>query len=415
MAASVAVLGGGIVGVSCALELQRLGFEVTLLDRQDPGKETSYGNAGVLARSSLMPMNNPGLWKLLPKLLTNRTASLRYNIPFLVENMGWALRFLASMRRSVFEETTAALNSLIVSSTREHLRLMKEADALGRLTESGWIFLYRSEDGFSGSALNRSEFDRHGVSYENLGPGELRDLEPSLNPIFRKAIWIKDAKSVNSPGGLVEAYARLFASRNGRIEKLDVSEVREDGDAWVTLSRSGERRRTDRVVVALGPWAPEILRRMKIRVPMGFERGYHMHYAALGNARLGRPIYDTGGGYVMSPMEQGIRLTTGSELNFCDARKNPAQLGMAEQAAREAFPLGERLEGEPWMGRRPTMPDSRPVIGEMRGRPGLWLAFGHQHIGFSTGPGTARLLGELMTGATPNIDPKPFRPQRFLS
>ena len=160
--------------------------------------------------------------------------------------------------------------------------------------------------------------------------------------------------------------------------------------------------------------------RMGIRVPMAFERGYHMHYApgaAAGEgsaARLQRPVYDTGGAYVLSPMEQGLRLSTGVELNDCEAAPNPVQLELAEAAARQALPLGQRLEAAPWMGRRPTLPDCRPIIGAMPGRRNLWLAFGHQHVGFSTGTGTAKLLGALMSGQAAPIDARPFRAERFL-
>ncbi|MEG0447864.1 MAG: FAD-binding oxidoreductase, partial [Comamonas sp.] len=170
------------------------------------------------------------------------------------------------------------------------------------------------------------------------------------------------------------------------------------------------------IVVALGPWSSQFLAGLGIDVPMGFERGYHMHYAAgEAAARLQRPIYDTAGGYVLSPMEQGLRLSTGVELNACDAPMKPQQLELAEAAARQALPLGQRLEQPLWMGRRPTLPDSRPVIDEMPGRPGLWLAFGHQHIGFSTGPGTAALLAARMLGdAQLPLDPNPFRASRFL-
>ena len=153
-----------------------------------------------------------------------------------------------------------------------------------------------------------------------------------------------------------------------------------------------------------------------VDIPMGFERGYHMHYAAGSAASaLQRPIYDTAGGYVLSPMEQGLRLSTGVELNRCDAPMKPVQLDAAEAAARQALPLGERLQHPLWMGRRPTLPDSRPIIDQMPGRPGLWLAFGHQHIGFSTGPGTAALLAAMMLGdAQTPLDPHPFRASRFL-
>jgi len=415
MADRVIVLGAGMVGVACALELQRLGLRVTLVDRKGPGEETSYGNAGVLARSSLVPFNNPGLWHALPKLLKNDTVPFRYNAAFLLRNLGWGARFLAHARTAVFEETAAALDSLIRLSGKEHQRLMREADVLHRLRTDGWLFLYRNEASFLGSALARATFDKFSVDTQVLSKDELRGLEPGLRPIFHSALWIKDAQSVDDPGKVVAAYARQFVCAGGTFERMDVRAIRQGPDGWQVIDASGTSLTADKLVVALGPWSRGLLETIGMRVPMGFERGYHMHYANASSTALGRPVYDTGGGYVLSPMERGLRLTTGVELNDCDAAPNPVQLAPAEAAARQAFPLGDRLEGTPWMGRRPTLPDSRPMIGQAPGRPGLWLAFGHQHIGFSTGPGTAAILGALMSGTEPPVDAAPFRPTRFIA
>lgn len=415
---TVAVLGAGMVGVSCALELQRRGFEVTLFDRSEPGRETSYGNAGVIARSSLMPFNHPGLWSALPKLLRNTSASFRYDALFLARNLRWAAGFLSSTRASVFRETTAALDALIRLSMTEHRRLLAEAYAAHRLRTNGWLFLYRSEKAFAGSRLARETFEQFGVATQIVSAKELSDLEPHLKPLFPRALWIQDSASVDSPGRVVEAYARLFASRGGRLRQAPVGGLGRSNaaDGWQVREQSGAMHETSKVVLALGPWTREFARKaLGITVPMAFERGYHMHYSATGNASLGRPVYDTGGAYVLSPMAQGLRLSTGVQLTRRDAPKNLVQLELAERSAREAFPLAHRLEPEAWIGSRPTLPDSRPIIGEMPRHPGLWLAFGHQHIGFSTGPGTARLLASLMLDEPCEIDPRPFAPERFLA
>ncbi|CAG9184961.1 D-amino acid dehydrogenase 1 [Cupriavidus pinatubonensis] len=414
MSNNVIVLGAGIVGVSCALELQRRGVHVTLVDRRGAGEETSYGNAGVLARSSLMPFNNPGLWSSLPRLLRNDTVQFRYNLPFLVRNIRWGVGFLSNARQEVFEETTAALDSLISLSSKEHNRLMNEAGVISRLRTNGWVFLYRSEQAFQGSRLSRETFAKFGVDIEVLSKEGLTALEPDLLPIFKKAIWIKDTQSVDSPGKIVQAYANRFVERGGVVRNLDVKSISQTPSGWRVSDGSGVELVGQRIVVALGPWSQQVLKSAGVHVPMGFERGYHMHYSSRAAATLQRPVYDTGGGYVLSPMEAGLRLSTGVELNACDAPKHPVQLDLAEAAARQAFPLGERLDGEIWMGRRPTLPDSRPIIGQAPGRPGLWLAFGHQHIGFSTGPGTAAVLAALMFGEKPEISAAPFRPERFI-
>ena len=415
---TVAVVGAGIVGVSCALELQRRGFDVTIFDRTAPGRETSYGNAGVIARSSLMPFNHPRLWATLPRLLKNSATGFRYDPLFLAKNLPWALKFLANTRTTVFNETAAALDALIRLSTTEHQRLLAEAGATHRLRTTGWLFLYRSEEGFRASRLSRETFERFGVRTQVLDARELAQLEPHLKPLFPRALWIHDTASVDSPGRVVEAYAQLFTARGGQIRQASIAGLRRsvNGHAWQVTEEAGTVHEASRVVLALGPWTREFAKRtLGLSVPMAFERGYHMHYGAAGGATLGRPVYDTAGGYVLSPMEQGLRLSTGVQLAERTAPPKLVQLDLAELAAREAFPLEARLDKEAWLGSRPTLPDSRPIIGECPGRAGLWLAFGHQHIGFNTGPGTAALLGSMMAGENCALDPTPFRPGRFLA
>lgn len=414
MGNQVIVLGAGIVGVCCALELQRRGMSVTLVDRQDPGLETSLGNAGVIARSSLMPFNHPGLWAQLPRLLKNDTVQFRYKLNYLARNLGWAARFLLSARPSVFRQTVEALDGLIRLSAPEHLRLLDAAGAAHRLRDTGWIFLYRSEQGWNSGELSRQTFAQYQVPTRVLAPAELAELEPALAPIFHRALWIQGSYSVDDPHEVVAAYAALFRRSGGAFKRMTASGIRRDGQRWIVQgTQASESLEADRLVVALGPWSKALLKTTGIDLPMAFERGYHMHYSGVEGASLTRPVYDTGGGYVLSPMARGLRLTTGVELDACEAPARPLQLELAEARAREAFPLDRRLDPEAWLGRRPTLPDSRPMIGEAPRHPGLWLALGHQHIGFSTAPGTARVLGELMCdGAAARHEA--FRAGRYL-
>lgn len=409
---SVAVLGAGIVGVCCALELQRRGANVILIDRKMPGQETSYGNAGILARSSLLPFNNPGLWRKLPRLLSNRSPALRYNRRFLLANLNWLIKYLNHTRQQLCNTTNSALDSLITLSRVEHRRLLQQSGASSRLHENGWLWLYRSKAAYAKSQTIRTIFDAFAIATESLDDASLRDLEPTLKPVFSRALWIKDADWVDNPGAVVTAYANLFQSQGGTIKQCAISRIAPTSTGWQLSDDTGQQQVYEQIVIALGAWSKAILARVNIHVPLAFERGYHMHYAG-GHHHLSRPIYDTEGAYVLIPMEHGLRLTTGVELNDCDAAPNFAQLQLAERFARTALNLGEWRDSAPWMGRRPTFPDSRPMIGAVPNYPGLWYAFGHQHVGFCTAPGSAKILGALMSNETPPIDATPFRPDRF--
>lgn len=415
---SIIVAGAGMVGVSTALELQKRGAKVTLVDKSDPGRETSYGNAGVLARSSLMPINNPALASQLLGLMGNRGASLRYDPKFLASNLGWVARFLLSSRPSAFRKTTRALDSLIRLSIDRHLQLLNEARLRSHLSDQGWFFLYRKQENFEKTKLLRQTLAEFEVPVSELAPGEISELEPALMPIFKRGLWIQGSYSVNDPGAIVAGYARHFTEMGGTFVQASIEKFSEDETgAEVTLS-SGETLRADKLVVCLGPWSRNFLKQSGYNIMMAYERGYHMHFSGGSRAnekRLTRPIYDTGAGYVLAPMAQGLRLTTGVELADCDAPKSDRQLKLAEKSAREAIFLGRPVEDEPWLGRRPTFPDSRPAIGQAPLSRHTYFAFGHQHIGFSTGPGTALILADLMEDKTPSIDAEPFKPDRFIS
>ena len=403
-----------MVGVCCALELQRRGLEVQLFDRKGPGQETSYGNAGVFARSSLIPLNNPGLWANLPRLLSNRSPQLRYNPVYMLRQTMWGIGFVSRARPAAFNETATALDALIRLSIPAHRRLMEEAGVAHRLRDNGWIFLYRSAQAFDNGRFARDVYDRFEIATQALDQAALMDLEPHLLPIFPRALWIKDSCSVDDPGRVVEAYAALFQARGGTLVQREIAALERDGQGlWQLRGPDGRATTAHRVVIALGPWANDLLKPLGVAAPLAFERGYHQHFAPGPGASLRRPVYDTAAGYVLAPMEAGLRLSTGVELTARDAPANLAQLELAEVAARQAFPLGGR-SGSEWKGSRPTLPDSRPLIGQSPRHPGLWLAIGHQHIGLNTGPGTAQVLAGLMLGEDCPIDPGPFRPERFI-
>ena len=411
----VVVLGAGMVGIACALSLRQRGLEVTVLDPLGPGAATSHGNAGVLARSSLMPFNHPGLWAQLPSLLRGKNPGFRYHLPWVLGQWRWGLSFLGHARASAFHETTTALDALIRHSAGLHRRWMNDAGMAHRRRDDGCLFLYRSEAAFAGGALGRKTLARFGVATRALEPRELHDLEPHLKPLFPRALWVRDASSVDSPGEVVRGYADRLRTLGGGVQTHEATGLRRRSNGWTVHTRKGSALEAEHVVVALGPWSRDFLReQFGLRLPMGFERGQHRHFHPAEGTALNRPVYDTAGGYVLAPMAQGLRLTTGVELNAQHAPPHMAQLGAAERSAREAMPLGERTTDPDWIGSRPTLPDCRPMIGECPGRDGVWLALGHQHIGFSTGPGTGELLAQLMLGEPTDIDPHPFRPQRFL-
>lgn len=417
----VTVLGAGMVGVSCALALQAKGWRVTLVDRREPGEETSFGNAGVLSRSSLLPLNRPGLWRSLPNMLMQGSPALKLRASGL-QNWPWLLKFLWHAQESSFEATSLALDGLIQISMSQHRKWLAQAHAENFLRDTGWLWLYSNPEAFAGSASTRGILQDFSVGMEVLTPQGLADLEPHIAQKFSHALWIKDAMSVSNPGAVVKAYAQQLIHSGGVFKAEEVRAISQQPTGWQWHTRSGNVHWTPNLVLAMGPWSASLLSAShlgsKHRWNLGFERGYHRQFKPQEGITLGRPIYDTAGAYVLSPMQNeggdiSLRLSTGVELAAQHAHFNAQQLDDAELAARQVLPFKEAEASSDWLGSRPTTPDSRPLIGEMPGCAGLWLAYGHQHIGFSTGPGTGLLLSELMSSESTSIDPRPFSPARF--
>lgn len=414
MSRGALVLGAGMVGVCCALSLQRRGFAVTLIDRREPGSETSYGNAGVISRASILPLNNPSLWASLPAYLRNDHPAIRYRLSHLLANPAWILRFLAEARPSRLPHRIRALDSLTAQALPLHKALMAQAGVTHRLRETGSLKLWRGEAGPAKAQAEMLWFEDHGVRCSVFDRQDLSALEPDLNPIFSAGLLQMDSGSVDWPQAIVRAYAELFAARGGTVVTAAVDGVSKTADGW-SVRTDGGAHQAEIAVVALGPWSADALKPLGLNVPLNVERGYHRHYHAQAGRRLARPFLDVEAAYMLAPMEKGFRLTSGVELNHRDAPDDHAQIDEALPRACEAFPLSGPAEATTWRGSRPTLPDSLPMIGEAPRHPGLWLAFGNQHIGFSTGPVTGEILAALVAGETPVADPAPFAPGRYLA
>jgi D-amino-acid dehydrogenase len=280
------------------------------------------------------------------------------------------------------------------------------------LRKDGWLKLYRNDRSFAGLERELALAQELGIPFRKLETDAARALEPSLAPVFRHAVHWQDVASLNNPLAVTRAYAERFAALGGVVLTGDARTLHRAEGHWRIDTAEGPID-CGAAVVALGPWAPDLLEPLGIKLPLGIKRGYHRHFRASGNAALGRPVLDADVGYCLAPMEQGVRLTTGAEFAARDAPPTPVQLARLMPKAKELFPLGEPVEAAPWMGSRPCFPDSRPVIGRAPGQADLWLAFGHAHWGLTLGPTTGELLADLMTGATPFCDPAPYGPQRF--
>ena len=409
----VIVLGAGIVGTSIALHLAKRGLAVALIDRGAPGEETSYGNAGIIEGNTVFPPAFPADFGALARIALKRASEANYHLSFLPRVLPWLLSFRAWSQPKRQAETARLIRPLFSRAVAEHAALMQEAGATHFLRKTGWLKVFRKESSFEALARENDLAAELGLELTPLDLAGAQALEPSLNPVFRRAQFWPHAASVSNPLGVTRAYAARFAALGGVTLRGDARTLHRSGDRWRVETNEGALDAND-VVVALGPWAPDLLAPLGIMLPMAVKRGYHRHYKPQGNASLARPVLDADAGYLITPMEQGIRITTGAEIAARDAAPTPVQFDRVEPKARELFPLAGRVDEPTWLGARPCFPDSRPVIGRAPGQRGLWLAVGHAHWGLTLGPATGRLISEMMTGSTPFCDPAPYRAERFL-
>jgi len=404
------VLGAGIVGVCTAVHLQRRGQRVVLVDRKAPGNETSFGNAGLIQAEGVYPYALPRELRTLLRYAGNRLPDVRYHPDALPRVLPFLWRYWRNSHPQRHAAIAQCYATLIRESVAEHRALARAAGAEGLIRQGGWMRVFRTREkhweAIAESERARQEF---GIPFEALDSAGLRAAEPDLDPSLAGAVRYVISESTVDPHALVSAYARYFEALGGLVVTGDATTL---SGAWRVETEVGPVAAKS-AVIALGPWSDTLTQRLGYRLPLAVKRGYHMHYAAKEGARLNHPVLDAERGYLLAPMTRGIRLTTGAEFARRDAPRTPDQLEAVEPIARTLFPLAGRLDAEPWMGSRPCTPDMLPIIGPAPAHAGLWFAFGHAHHGLTLGPATGRLLAEMMTGAEPFADPKPFRADRF--
>ena len=401
-----AIVGAGIVGMCCAISLADRGHAVTLIDRGAPGRETSRWNAGVLATSSVIPLGTPAIFGKLPGLLAGRNPGFRLNPRAALPLLPWALRFLNAARAQRSERTIAALTDLIRHSRQGHDALCARAEH-DCIRDGGWIIAYRGSDGMRRATAHAQSLEARGVAAQVLDTAGITALEPALAPIFGGAVHVTGA-GYAIPVDLVAAYLDLARARGVEVQQAHVQGVEASGDG---LRLNGTVGQWDNVVLACGAWTNDLLATCARPLPMAVERGYLQRFET--EQKPTRPFFDVDGGYVAAPRPDGVQISSGTELTQLQTAPDARQLMCAVAKARDVLNLGAVVHADVAVGNRPTLPDNLPAIGPVPAVPGLWLAAGHQHVGFSTSAGTGDLLAQLMTGGPPPFDPTPFRTDRF--
>ena len=409
----VVVIGGGIVGLSTALELQSRACKVALVDPDIARARASFGNEGVISRSSIFTVPGPAIWGKAVSYLLNRDSALRIRYRAFPYFARWLGHFISCCTESHWRRSAKALNPFVGAAYAHHEQLAASIGAAALVKRNGYLKLFRQQRTFESTALEREMLADARIRVSIVRRGEIRDLEPSLADMFGHGLFFPDTGNVDSPDRLVDLYQEAFCKRGGALIRGQARAIEPGPEAVTVHLDDGGSVQGKHAVVSAGVRSAGLVAPLGYRIPFTAERGYHLHFEMRPGAKLIRPIFDTEMNYGAAQMGDRIRILTGIELARPDDSPDYTQLRLAAQAARGVLPVGEAVGGSEWVGSRPSTADGLPVIGRAPHHPRLVFAFGHGHIGFSTGPVTGRIVAALLADEPPPVPVGPFSVARF--
>lgn len=416
MNAPIVIIGAGIVGLCTASYLQREGRSVLLIDPGGPGEGATFGNAGCLNASSVVPVSMPGTAKQVPGWLMDPLGPLAIRWSYLPSLIPWLIRFMRAGTPERVQAQARALRPLIVDSLANYRPLVKEAGVERLIHHIGHLMVYSTEAGFAKDDAATKLRESNGSVMQTLNADEIHELEPDLGPQFVKGRLIRENGHCSNPLGLAQGLARMVEAKGGRILRERVSGFEGNGGEVVAVTTDRGRYPCSQVVLATGAWSRQLARQLGDDVPLDTERGYHI---MIKNAESGPRLPTTWGEgkTVATPMETGLRFAGTVEFAGIDAPPNWERAMMQLRAGQKMYPLLARDYSEDrlsmWLGFRPSMPDSLPVMGQSSRYRNAFHAFGHGHVGLVAGSTTGKVMSELLTGRPPSIPIDAFSPKRF--
>ncbi|WP_299632401.1 FAD-binding oxidoreductase [uncultured Roseobacter sp.] len=413
MTQKIIIVGAGIVGVSTGIWLKRFGADVTLLDRAAPGQGTSYGNAGVLAACSMVPVTAPGLVRKAPGMLLDANFPLFLRWSYLPKLAPWLMKYLGHASDTETRRIAAGLTPIVADAVEQHKALTDGTEAAHWVTDSDYHFAYADRAAFEADSYTWSLRRQAGFEPHLREGAEVQAAEPNLSTTIGCLATMKDHGFIRDPGGYVTALAEVFTRMGGQIRETEVVDFEITGGRIASVVTKEGAMPCDRAILATGVWSKPLMRKLRLSVPLESERGYHIVFEGA-ESGPDAPTMVASGKFVATPMAAGLRCAGIVEFGGLEAAPSRAPFALLRRKVKEAYPNLTYGREEEWMGHRPAPADSLPLIGEI-GQTGVITAFGHHHIGLTGGPKTGRLVASMLTGRAPNIDLKPYAPDRFAT
>ncbi len=409
----IAVIGTGVVGACSAAWLQRDGHSVTFVDPRDPGEACSFGNAGSLSPSACLPVGMPGMWKKAPGWLLDPLGPLTIRWWYLPKVAPWLTRFLGYSNPAEVVRIATAMRGLLAPIFEAYGPLLEHAGAQDLVRRSGCLYVYSSRETANQWQWGMNLRRRLGVDLREVEEDELVELEPDLRGRFRFGLLAPENGSTLDPSKLVKAIHAQCVRDGAAAVRASVTGFVRDGARVKALALdNGATLPCDGVVVAGGAWSAKLVADLGTPIPLETQRGYHVTVAS-SNLKLRHTVMALEHNLMINPMAMGLRLAGSVEFAGLKAAPNYARAGVLLAKGRELFPHLDTSRTSEWMGHRPCLPDSLPVIGPAPGTENAWLAFGHGHVGMCGGASTGREIANLVAGRAPQVDLAPFRADRF--
>ncbi|PJE32589.1 D-amino acid dehydrogenase small subunit [Pseudooceanicola marinus] len=409
----IGIIGTGIVGVSTAGWLQRDGHEVVFVDPREAGEACSFGNAGSISPTAVLPVAMPGMWKKVPKWLLDPDGPLVIRTQYLPTVLPWLMRFLRHSSEAEVTRIAGAMRGLLAPVFDAYTPLLQRAGAMSMVRRNGCLYVYSSREMAKKWAWGANLRRGLGIEMQELEGDALFELEPDLRGSFGFGQYAPENGSTPDPSALVKAiYAQAIKDGAEHVRHEAWGFDMKDSQVEAIRLATGEALPVDGVVVAAGAWSARLARQLGTRVPLESQRGYHVTVENPGVA-LNRNVMAVEQNIMVNPMAMGLRLAGTVELAGLTPPPNYDRARSLLKVGGTMFPKMRTEKYTEWMGHRPCMPDSMPVIGAPARVENAWLGFGHGHVGMCGGATTGRELANLISGRAPEIDLTPFRPDRF--
>jgi len=408
---SIGVIGAGIQGVCISLSLIKKGFKVTLLDRDEPAKQSaSYGNAGHFSPYASVPMNRPDILVDVPSMLLSSTGPLSLRWSYVPKMIPWFLKFVKNCSKKNMMHTAKYMHQILDLALPAYDELFQEIDVSGLVESKGIIYFWTKKD-LKSRELEINIRKELGVKQQLLTPHEIHDLEPHIKKIYHGGVLYPSARHAKNPGKILLKLYDLFLKKGGYFKRENVETINFSSDNKPIIKTNLNSYTFAKAVVACGAFSKKLTDQLDEKIPLDTERGYHVHFKGY-NHLLSRPIIFLNRGFGITPMEQGLRVVGTVEFGGLDAPASKKRILNLVNNAKYLFPELTKHYDE-WLGFRPTLPDCLPVIGPSKNYKNLFYSFGHHHLGWTLGAISGKIVSGMITGENTNLNLSPYSSLRF--